>query len=412
MTKRKWTEEEIENELKKFPEINSRIDPEEVYQHVKLRNRKIKPFHWMPVAAGTAAVALMAILAPGLFNEDASSDQQASDTALPVAEEESAEVETSEEASQDSSEEQNVEMYESSDADEVAENSEESSEEPAAEEEEELETVTIEEESEKGILFEEDLGNNMYFEAGLVTRDAFVIPFTFVVPQSEADQTPLSLYQEWADKIDEASFGFMDYHPISQNLSVEEGNVSGLIDNLDEKTQGASAALLIDVLKETFGSFYDQFSIIDENNEPAEIGEFGRVESYDLNHDNKGFYIYENEDGSYFYAKSYDQFSSVQEALNAIEEQVPNDQYASPVPENVDINYEVNGSDMTVSFEGDFTETTEIERRQLIESILLTAESFAISSVRFNGLEDEFLAGYSFDEPVNVPIGGNTAFLQ
>ncbi len=412
MTKRKWTEQEIENELKKLPVISNRVNPDDIYQHVKMRNRKHRPFHWMPVAAGTAAAALMLILGPGLFNQDSSDDQQmSSDSALPV--EESAE-EASEETVQEPQEERNEEVFESSEAEDTAEDTSESSE--AVEEEpsayEELDTVTLDEESEKGVLFEEDLGNNRYFEAGLVTNDAYVIPFTIVVPQGDETQSAASLYEQWADQIDEASFGFLDYHPVSRSLGEEEQTVTGMIEGLDEKTQGASATILIDVLRETFGSFYDQFRIVDENNEPVEINEFGEVESYDLKNDNKGFYIYENEDGSYFYVKSYNQFNSVQEALMAIEEQVPNDQYASPVPGNVDMNYEVENTDLTVSFEGDMDSVSEVERRQMIESVLLTAESFEFNTVRFNGLENEYLPGYNFNEPISVPIGGNTAFLE
>ncbi|AJD91336.1 hypothetical protein JMA_20190 [Jeotgalibacillus malaysiensis] len=414
MTKRKWTEQEIENELKKLPVISNRVNPDDIYQHVKLRNRKHKPFHWMPVAAGTAAAALMLVLGPGLFNQDSSNDQQmSSDSALPV--EELAEEESSEETVQETQEDRNEEVFESSEAADTAEESSESTEaaiEEPSETEEELDTVILDEEGEKGVLFEEDLGNNRYFEAGLVTSDAYVIPFTIVVPQGDETQSAASLYKEWADQIDEASFGFIDYHPVSRSLTEEEQTVSGMIEMLDEKTQGASATILIDVLKETFGSFYDQFRIVDENNETVEISEFGEVESYDLKNDNKGFYIYENEDGSYFYVKSYNQFSSVQEALMAIEEQVPNDQYESPVPGNVDMNYEVDNTDLTVSFEGDMASVSEVERRKLIESVLLTAESFAFNTVQFTGLENEYLPGYDFTEPVKVPIGGNAAFIE
>ncbi|MDZ5712042.1 hypothetical protein [Jeotgalibacillus haloalkalitolerans] len=420
MTKQKWTDQEIEKQLKNMPVIKNRLQPEDIYQHVKLRQRKVKPFPWMPAAAGTAAAALMIILGPGLFNQDTPSEEQsASDTALPFTEEstEDSSVEDLpvEESAEESTESQNTEVFEPAEreSEETAETSEaaaEEEQEPANEEEAELQTVTIDDG--EGILFREDLGGNQYFEAGLVTNDAYVIPFTIVVPGSDENQSALALYEQWADKIDEASFGFVDYHPVSQSMVEEDNMLTGMINSLEEKTDGASPTILIDVLTETFGSDYSQFRIINENNETAEVGEFGQVESFPLNKDNKGFYLYENEDGSYYYAKSYDQYNSVGEALTAIEEQVPNDQYESPVPENVDVNYELSDTEMTISFEGELSELTREERKQLIESILLTAESFSINAVRFEGLEDGFLEGYNFNEPVSVPIGGNIAYLQ
>ncbi|MFB1080792.1 hypothetical protein [Jeotgalibacillus sp. JSM ZJ347] len=415
MTKHKWTEQEIENQLKKMPVVKNRLNPEDIYQHVGLRKRAVKPFPWMPAAAGTAAAALMLILAPGLFDQSTPSDQESSsDMAVPSNESASEESMSDAEMKQDSSEDQHAETNITSEPEDTAEESvqPESDTSDSEGDNQELETVTMNHTSEPALLFEKDLGKNRYFEAGLVTEDAYVIPFTIVVPEGDENESIAALYQQWADKIDESSLGFMDYHPLSDSLNEEGSMLTGLINNLDEKTQGASAAILIDVLRETFGSDYEQFRIINEKNETAEVGEFGRVESYELDNDQKGFYLYEIENGSYYYAKSYENFDSVEDALSAIEEQVPNDRYTSPVPEEIDVNYQASGTTITVSFEGEPNQLPEEERRQLIESILLTAESFALQSVQFEGLEEDFLDGYDFNQPVNVPLGGNIAYLE
>ncbi|TFE03115.1 hypothetical protein [Jeotgalibacillus salarius] len=416
MTNHKWTEKEIESELRKMPVIENQINAEEIYQHVKLRKKTGKPFPWMPAAAGTAAAALMLILAPGLFNQDTpSSEQSSSDIALTTSEESNEESSQQEPDREESSEDQSAEVFDSSDAETSEEN-------PVAEEEQdssesneadsEIMTVPLENENESGILFESDLSNNQYFEAGLITEDAYVIPFTIVVSDDDQEQSAAALYQQWADKIDEQAQGFIEYHPVSSDISEEENNLTGMINGLENKTQGASAAILIDVLRETFGSFYDEFRIIDENNETAQVGEFGAVESYSLKNDQRGFYIYENEDGSYYYVKSYEDFNTPEEALFAIEEQNPNDRYSSPVPENIDIQSEVAGNEMMISFDGETNELSEEDRRQLVESILLTAESFSIATVLFENLDQDFLEGYDFANPITVPIGANTAYLQ
>ncbi|MBM7577466.1 hypothetical protein [Jeotgalibacillus terrae] len=412
MTIQKPTEKEIEHQLKQLPVIKNRLSAEDVYQHIHLRNRPKKNFPWMPAVAGTAAAALMLILGPGLFNQDTpSSEESSSDMAMTV-NDESAKSNVQESEREESSDTRIEESNSVTPEEETAETTVEEEGEAAAAADEELETVEIESTQESGLLFEEDLGGSQYFEAALVTEDAYVIPYTFVVPESEESLSAASLYLKWAEVIDEQQMGFMDYHPVSSNLTEEGEIITGMINELENKTQGSSAALLIDVLKETFGSDYDQFRIVDENNEAAEVGAFGIVESYPLNHDQKGFYVYENNNGTYYYAKSNENFTTLQEALTAIEDEVPNDRYTSPVPENIDVNYEVIGNEVIVTFEGNINELTAEEKIKMVESILLTAESFSMSSVQFDGIEPGFIEGYDFSAPVPVPVGGNIAYLQ
>ncbi|KIL48965.1 hypothetical protein KP77_21760 [Jeotgalibacillus alimentarius] len=411
MTKQKPTEKEIEYHLKQLPVIKNRLSADDMYQHIHLRNKRKKNFPWMPAVAGTAAAALMIILGPGLFNQDNPSTEQSSSDMAVTVNDESAESNVQETEREESLDSQPQESNPAPQED-TAETAAEEEGEAAAASDKELETVEIESTQESGLLFEENLGDRQYFEAALVTEDAYIIPYTFVVPDSEEKLSAASLYLKWAESINEQQMGFMDYHPVSNNLKEEGETITGMINELENKTQGASAALLINVLKETFGSDYNQFRIVDENNETAEVGAFGIVESYLLNNDQKGFYVYENNNGTYYYAKSNENFTTLQEALTAIEDEVPNDRYTSPVPENINVNYEVVENELIVTFEGNINELTGEDKIKMVESILLTAESFSMNSVQFEGIENGFIEGYDFSAPVPVPVGGNIAYLQ
>ncbi|TFE00440.1 hypothetical protein [Jeotgalibacillus sp. R-1-5s-1] len=421
MKKSQWNDDKIESLLKKMPVIESRTSAEEIYQHVELRKRKKKTTaRWMPVAASLAALLLLVILVPGLMNqnqEEASNmaSDSSSDSAEMTAEGGSEEEAVNDEAAGESEESQ---LQPSEDAapaaeDEREEDTQEATEESTLEEPQEgFSSVVLGGDTESNLMTDQEALENASFDVGLLSEDGFVIPMTVIVPaESDRNKTNLELYNDWIASLDEEGLGFADYHPLSSNLTENGGNLEGTISEIEERTVGASSDILLDVLNETFGSSYENIRLVNEDGSLQELNQVGEVEQFNLSKDNHVFFIYQQNSEQYFYVPSYESYDSFEQAIGAIN-QIPNDRFQSALPDTLSLEAEADGQNATIRVEGATEDLTALEKRQFVESILLTAKSFSLDTVTFENVEQDFVTGYDFTQPVEVPYGYNKAYIE
>ncbi|WP_227395249.1 hypothetical protein [Jeotgalibacillus aurantiacus] len=420
MKKSQWNDDKIESLLKKMPVIESRTSAEEIYQHVELRKRKKKTTaRWMPVAASLAALLLLVILVPGLMNQNQDeasnmASESSADPAEMTSEGGSEEEAVTNEAGGDFEDNQLQRSPDSAPpAEEKEDETQETTEENTLEDAEEgFSSVALGGETESNLMTDEEAEESASFDVGLLSEDGFVIPMTVIVPaESDRSKTNLELYNDWIASLDEEELGFSDYHPLSSNLTEDGANLEGTINDLEERTVGASSDILLEVLNETFGSSYENIRLVNEDGSLQELNQVGEVEQFSLSKDNHVFFIYQQDNEQYFYVPSYESYESFEQAVGAIN-QVPNDRYQSALPETLSLEAESDGQNATVRVEGSTEELTALEKRQFVESILLTAKSFSLETVTFENLEQDFVTGYDFTQPVEVPYGYNKAYIE
>jgi hypothetical protein len=401
MKKNKWDEKDIENLLREMPSLRDSRKPEDIYLAVNKSEAAKKPKSWgYPALAGIAAVLILTLITPSLFNSI--NQPELENSASDMAVEESADTGSVEKeiASLPENAEENSDSVGSGSGD--AENNDQS-------------LMMKAEAAELINVYEEDLLQYDVFTYGLATPDAFAVPVSVLVERTETGSW-LERYKEISQDIPEEVWGFEDYHPLPGDFNIEERS-NELEYTLTEEEQtnlsGGGEKLFFDSIDMALqSSKYEKILLRKSDGTLPSFSHMGEVSEINKStQSNKGYYKYTNANGDAYLVPGEEKHASVNDALSAMKS-APNDLYESIIAD--DIQFEVTSENtlLTLSFEGKLILDDTPENLLLIEGILMTAKEFGFEAVMFQNLENTNWNGFDFSNPVTVPVSANKKILS
>ncbi|TDL34703.1 hypothetical protein E2R51_03005 [Jeotgalibacillus sp. S-D1] len=433
MSGSKWRDQDIEELLKKMPPIKNTQSPTEMYtriQRASASNAK-RTQRILPIAAGIAAIFLLAILIPSFLINNESVNISSSDDAGEIetvehsdggneesklfgSEGNESEGNSADSQATDTEEENSGKIEEgasqniTSQDGEVDRKSEPQNESKQDHPKMEPASRQIALNEEQGTsLYPSELEGNAYFSAAFITPEQDIIPMTFILPEENTGQSMVDLYNEWAGTIDETSLGFIDYHPFNDGIEETEDIITGWVNDSDQY-KDASADIMAEFLRQTFGNDgYREFQLLNRDGSKALNGE---EEAIQLANDRKGYFLYENE-GNSFFVESLKSYGSLNEALKMMQTSKPNERFSYALPPELELTAVENENELTITSDGTINQYSDSEQQQIIEAILLTAKSFSYQTVQFQNEPSE-TGGFDLSKPVEVPIGPNQATIE
>lgn len=396
MSKDKWTEDDLEKRLRDMPIVKDQRSKDEVMQRLKNDSRLSEPNRpnkrplktkWTPLIATVAAILLLTIILPTFI-------QQSNEVSMDKA--------TTEESA-DAIKMENGEDLQSNDASDAS-------------------VFTRQVSAPLSYAaYPADVLDHTAFHIGLATDQATVVPVTFLIPNEhlpegfETSPDAVTLYNEYANKIDEEALGFTEYHPYKAIVSSigKQVQLKFAADHAYD-TSSATLEMLNLSLKDTFQG-YDEIVLLQEDASAITFDQVGQVErpialSGTASH--QAYYRYLKSDGEAVLSTNFGKTSkTVEQALHDMKKS-PNDLYSTVVPKGIDFTAKVEKDLVKVKF----TEVLDLEKMQreeamqLIEGILMTAASFD-KYVEFDQIAQEQWMEFDFTQPLEKPIGANPKYL-
>lgn len=395
MPNNKWTDESIEDLLKDFPAIEDKRSKEEVYNRLVQKEKVQKrPKKWLPLLVAALAFITIGLLVASVINQNGIDSAQNSESATT---ESSPSSETTEEAVVE-------EAGGVTDAEESG--TEESGAFSAAQ--------TDDKDLLRTAVYEDSTEDQVLMTMGL-TKDAFVIPVSFLIPEDQVEavfgeETPssLELYQEFAADIDETLLGFDEYHPYAGTFENTDAGIRHLLPR-DHQYDLASASIGVyfNTLSETFTDM-PEIEVVNEDESTAVFSEIGPVEPIIPKQKNIAYYAFSVEDGKTYLVPGFDMpFASASEGIEALATS-PNDFYQATIPPDASFQVSETTDLIEVEFKDEFDLTlmNRLEAVRMIESLILTADAFD-KEVKIDGLQPENWNGFDFTQALPVPVAPN-----
>ena len=266
-------------------------------------------------------------------------------------------------------------------------------------------------------LYEDEIVDETILYLGFAGDNAESIPAAFKISASwlkenkiDADQlTYLELYNKVIGHIDEELLGFVDYHPIVGRL---EENGKTLIHYLPANhtyDKGTSSTFnYYGVMQDTFGHYYDELIILNEDGSPAAIDHIGILtEPFKISSPKQNAYsFYASSNGNnYLVTYARNTYNSIKEAITVLTEE-SND--LSPIISDASFTYNIENSELVITFDEplDVTAYQEDKLMVMLESLIFTAASFDLQ-IRFENIQQSSWGGFNFTETIPRPVSVN-----
>ncbi|MDE4086472.1 hypothetical protein PO902_15595 [Planococcus maritimus] len=381
----KWNDEKIENLLRDFPKIQDNRPKAEVYKKLSHQEQTPRqPKRWLPLLVAIVAFLSISVLVVSLLQQNgtdsSSSENDSSDAESTMATDE-AQTDPAEQAQGCSSESEGAASL-----------------------------ATKDPEAQRSAVYDSELGDEHVLRIGLA-YNGYVVPVSFVIPEElidTAEPDAIELYETFASQIDESALGFDEYHPYEGELEQNGSTISHFLPDGHSYDQGSASTLLyLSSLEETFMN-KQEIRVLDEDGEAAQLSHVGTVEPLVPGEQGQSFYLLASSTGDWHLAPAYGMSSeNVEAALMALQ-QSPNDDYQSPVLEEISYRVELNGTTADVIFEEqlDLNALDEVDAMQMIESMALTAQSYGSSLTLSNTSQAEW-AGFDFSGTLELPASPN-----
>ena len=390
MSKKHFTEQELERMLRDMPAIQDHRSRDEVYHAVKKRMHdnptvmKRKRFFW-PAVASIAATFLIVIISISLIHQKQNGIEEARLPQIHMTEEDKEFDMSTEEA-------------------ELSMNGE-------------------------SFLAQEKSTPNLNDERTAIYPEMVQgkeIPLTFNVPEPhfqnaiplsviarvEEGQTWLDKYQEISVRLDEEALGLIDYFPIQGTFFLEEDGTT-LTLNLDRNHPYTAGSASEEMFFRSLEAFrYQDISrvhlLVDSQpglklhheDEPITVYEIAPRKQ-------TGYWLYDTEQ-HVFLTPGPLSYNTVSEGLMEMKNAIPTHELKPAIPETVDFQVdEESPNTLAIVFSAETVLTDDLETLYMIEAILFTAKEFGYTDVHFLNTGTNNLFGWDFTAPVPVPLAPN-----
>ncbi|MEH7236897.1 hypothetical protein [Bacillus sp. JJ1562] len=401
MKKSEWSDEQLEQMLSQMPGIKDNRKPQEIYQNITLKMNKRKKKVWIvPTIASMAAALLLFILAPSFINNMNSSSL---DSAEMSREKNSSAMDN--EASNDESVSILKEEEEPKQNDEAGIFSEE-------EKTSQSYAVSSVGENEVLLTYGVYLGGVMFpsIVSIIVESDGEDVVEQW---QKNLPQVNEFIRQNSGWGIDEIPMSY--FADFSETETKDQAKVVRVDVNNTIQT-GSFATAQSDGFRHTINSFrylsedYQHVELFQNNQQGIMIGQTGVTENFiDVEKDTKKAYLYfiNEESGQKLLALSYEDFETVEQALDAMKIDTNQGDYLlhpTIISEIKEINED--GTNLEVHFSNDAVLENTDNYILMLDAIMLTAKEFNFDSVTFYGKIDQ-IGNVQFGEQTQVPLAPN-----
>jgi hypothetical protein len=398
MKKNNWDETEIENLLREMPSMKDSRNREEIYAAINRSNAKKKRNTWgYPAIAGIAAVLILFLITPSLF--DYSNQSQYENSAADMAAEDPGEAGSpqKEMASIQEAEENAVVDDSSSNA-----------------ESRQQSLMGKADPSDRSNVYQDDLLQYDIFTFGLVTPDASVVPVS-VLSEKRDSAGWLERFEDVSEEIPEQSWGFDEYYPLPGKLELNKNN-SELIYTVtkEEMTNPGSGGedIFYDSIAFTLeGSGYEKMTLQKEDGTVplfSHIGEISEIPK--AGSSNKGYYKYSLPNGDTYLVPGEEEHKNISDALEGMK-MSSNSLYEPLIPEKLNLEASSENNLLTISF-GEMLKLNEEIDPLFADALLLTAKEFGYEEVLFKNIEGTAWNGFDFSEPIPVPVSPNKKIMN
>ncbi|KPL59737.1 hypothetical protein [Rossellomorea vietnamensis] len=405
MNKSEWKDRDIEDLIKKLPQIKDDRTTQYIQARMEKQKRKSQASFkgFIPAVAALAALFIMVLLAPTVLN-------QLTETGM----------DNSEKGTADSTEssENNLDMASREKPTErPPEPSKEAKVAGTEDNQNENNKLTmsenLQEPTERLSLYEEDVKGKEFYNFGLVSRDAVPIPVSIVEERKEEDW--LTRHEQIAEKLPETDWGLEDYLPLNGDVSFDKNKVIFTL-RTDHSYSGSSAVEYAFYHSLQYSFQHKGLEEVVLKNHDGSVPQFsstGELSKIDLNEIvHSAYYLYTPNGKDRFLVPDNINRGGIKESIEAMKS-AETGLFQSVIPK--DINFNVSKADgiVTISFlnELDMSSLDEQTAQEMIEGILLTSRSSGYKSARFENIKQESWNGFDFTGPVKTPISPNKKSL-
>ncbi|MCP3738686.1 hypothetical protein [Rossellomorea sp. BNER] len=405
MSQLKWEDHEIEELLKKLPEIKDDRSPNEVYHNMQKKMNKrftVKP--WLPVIATITAILILALITPSFLDqsyENSSSGDSAMDNSN----------EGQEIYSLDQSSEEKLEREDhSSTQNESSNDATITKEEPN--QKMQMLPVTVN----KSSVYGEDLSQYDSFSYRLITSDATTVPVSVLVNKEKNGQGWLARFESISEEIPEKEWGFEETYPLEGEFSINNETLEYTVPKQHQIDRSSTTENnFIKILQYSLiGSGFEEVVLKTHDGETPKFSHSGSIPEVGVEETmtRNAYYRYELSNNESYYVKGNQSYDTVEAALNAMKD-VPNSIYKSILPSKIAFEVNRKGTTVNIAFKPQIN-LNELELKEsmsLVEGILLTASEFGIKEVTFENIQPPKWENFNFTEPVDVPVSPNKKIL-
>lgn len=406
MKQSEWKDRDIEDLVKKLPQIKDDRTPQSIYAKMERQNKKtfIALNRFIPTVAALAAVFIMVMLAPTLlnqFNENSMEKSEMKST-------ESSGEETATNSAQDSlaKSDDKSEMIHDTDKAQMTDEKD-NSEFSMAETEKGLQPTT----SERLSLYEEDLEGKDYYSYGLVSPEAVPVPISIVDRPAKGEEGWLTRHEEIAGKLPEGEWGMEDFLPLKGKFTLGENKVIFTLDSEHSYSGGSAVeyAFYHSLLYSFQHKGLNEVVLQEQDGSVPEFSSTGEFSKIDLNEDvHTAYYLYSPNGRERFLVPDNINRGNVKESIQAMKNSETS-LFQSVIPKNINISVKESEEYLTINFLNELDiETLDNETAmEMIEGILLTSKSSGYERVQFENIKQESWNGFMFNEPIETPISPN-----
>ncbi|MFC4354548.1 hypothetical protein ACFO0S_05570 [Chryseomicrobium palamuruense] len=360
MTKKKYTDHDIEQLLHQMPPLSDQRSKEEMLKKLKQQTepprKKSKP--WLPAVISVSALFVLVLFVQSMMgtitHDEAATESMAVDEGT---------------------------------ADQAMSEAEDSAESAAQETEQADMSIMGKGESSlhsRILLSSDPLLDTHTLLPFAMDYNAYAIPISLLIPNERIEQdfgtlsvSNLDLYKTYASLVDEEGLGFSETHPLlGEYEATEEGLQITLPDDHPYDMASATMGVYMNTLKDVFGTEFDQAYLLNEAGEPLDWDQVGPlVEPVDLSQGNYAFNISQNALGeSYLVPYSRTSYPNFEAALHELT--APEYNVVDPaIPQNVEFTVEETDTQVVVTFAETLNSEslTGYSLQLFIESMLATA---------------------------------------
>ncbi|MGM0852925.1 MAG: hypothetical protein ACQEWI_10000 [Bacillota bacterium] len=406
MKQSEWKDRDIEDLVKKLPQIKDDRTPQSIYAKMERQNKKtFFAFNrFIPTVAALAAIFIMVMLAPTVLNQFNENSMEKSE----MKSMESLGEESATNSAQDSLGKSNDKsaMIPDSDKDQMTAEKD-NNELSMAETEKDLQPTTAERLS----LYAEDLEGQDYYSYGLVSPEAVPVPISIIDRPAEGEEDWLTRHEEIAGELPEGEWGMEDFLPLKGKFTSGENKVIFTLDSEHSYSGGSAVeyAFYHSLLYSFQHKGLNEVVLQEQDGSVPEFSSTGEFSKIDLNEAvHTAYYLYSPNGRERFLVPDNINRGNVKESIQAMKH-TETSLFQSVIPKNINISVTESEGDLTINFlnELDIESLDNETAMEMIEGILLTSKSSGYERVQFENIKQERWNGFMFNEPIETPISPN-----